>query len=191
MNTTLTPDILSVFLGGLISLVLNRFPKINTWFSGLDPDNKSFTKQLVVLLACLGGLAVIFALRCAGGGIADMLNVPQVTCDRVGVSDLLWNFVLLVVGTQTAYPLLKDKSIVSRDYFEKVVGDILTTPGLVQNTSQEAFQPSLDAVAMREYNKALEWAAEWITGPQMDGNDESVVKFAKNMAMSIRAAKKK
>lgn len=38
------------------------------------------------------------------------------------------------------------------------------------------------------YNAALEWAANWITGAQMEGNSLEVVKFAKNMAMSIRAA---
>lgn len=41
------------------------------------------------------------------------------------------------------------------------------------------------------YNAALEWAAAWITGAQMDGHGEEVVSFAKNMAMSMRAAKRK
>jgi hypothetical protein len=41
-----------------------------------------------------------------------------------------------------------------------------------------------------EYNDALEWAAEWITGAQMLGQSPEVIEFAKNMAMSIRAAKR-
>ena len=41
-----------------------------------------------------------------------------------------------------------------------------------------------------EYNEALEWAANWITGAQMLGRGKEVEKFAHDMAMSIRAAKR-
>ena len=47
-----------------------------------------------------------------------------------------------------------------------------------------------DPVLNAAYNSALEWAANWITGSQMLGHGEEVVEFAKNMAMSIRAAKR-
>lgn len=47
-----------------------------------------------------------------------------------------------------------------------------------------------DPVLNAAYNTALEWAANWITGSQMLGHGEEVVEFAKNMAMSIRAAKR-
>ena len=49
---------------------------------------------------------------------------------------------------------------------------------------------SNDPVLNAAYNSALEWAANWITGSQMLGHGEEVVEFAKNMAMSIRAAKR-
>lgn len=41
------------------------------------------------------------------------------------------------------------------------------------------------------YNAALDWAAAYIAGAQMDGNGPEVVRFAKNMEMSILAAKRK
>ena len=41
-----------------------------------------------------------------------------------------------------------------------------------------------------EYNEALEWAANWITGAQMLGRSQEVIDFAQNMAMSLRAAKR-
>ena len=47
-----------------------------------------------------------------------------------------------------------------------------------------------DPILNAAYNNALEWAANWITGAQMLGRSEEVVEFAKNMAMSIRAAKR-
>jgi hypothetical protein len=41
------------------------------------------------------------------------------------------------------------------------------------------------------YNAGLEWAANWITGSQSLGHSEETVEFARNMAMSIRAARRK
>lgn len=41
-----------------------------------------------------------------------------------------------------------------------------------------------------DYDGALEWAAEWITGAQLSGHSEEVQEYARNMAMSIRAAKR-
>lgn len=40
------------------------------------------------------------------------------------------------------------------------------------------------------YNAALEWAASWITGAQLLGRSEEIQEYARNMAMSIRAAKR-
>ena len=41
-----------------------------------------------------------------------------------------------------------------------------------------------------EYDAALEWAASWVTGAQLSGHSEEVQEYARNMAMSIRAAKR-
>lgn len=41
-----------------------------------------------------------------------------------------------------------------------------------------------------EYDAALEWAASWITGAQLSGHSEEIQEYARNMAMSIRAAKR-
>lgn len=41
-----------------------------------------------------------------------------------------------------------------------------------------------------EYDAALEWAASWITGAQLSGRSEEIQEYARNMAMSIRAAKR-
>lgn len=41
-----------------------------------------------------------------------------------------------------------------------------------------------------DYDVALEWAAEWVTGVQLSGHSEEVQEYARNMAMSIRAAKR-
>ena len=41
-----------------------------------------------------------------------------------------------------------------------------------------------------DYDAALEWAASWVTGAQLSGHSEEVQEYARNMAMSIRAAKR-
>ena len=47
-----------------------------------------------------------------------------------------------------------------------------------------------DPILNAAFNAALEWAANWITGPQMEGHSAEVIEFAKNMAMSLRAGKR-
>ncbi len=41
-----------------------------------------------------------------------------------------------------------------------------------------------------DYDAALEWAADWVTGAQLSGHSDEVQEYARNMAMSIRAAKR-
>lgn len=41
-----------------------------------------------------------------------------------------------------------------------------------------------------DYDAALEWAASWVTGAQLSGHSVEVQEYARNMAMSIRAAKR-
>lgn len=41
-----------------------------------------------------------------------------------------------------------------------------------------------------DYDAAIEWAASWVTGAQLSGRSEEVQEYARNMAMSIRAAKR-
>ena len=47
-----------------------------------------------------------------------------------------------------------------------------------------------DPVLNAAYNSGLEWAANWITGAQMQGHSDEVIEFAKNMSMSILAARR-
>jgi len=61
-------------------------------------------------------------------------------------------------------------------------------------TEYEGLEKQYNRVKANEenaiYDKALEWAANWITGAQLSGHSEEVQEFARNMAMSIRAAKR-
>lgn len=68
------------------------------------------------------------------------------------------------------------------NFHERLAGDLYEAIEDVRkenNTSQ-----------MEAFDAALEWAAGWITGAQLLGRSEEVQEYARNMAMSIRAAKR-
>ena len=71
--------------------------------------------------------------------------------------------------------------------FTEMVGAVL--PKEVIALARQAIADET-AQQQEEHNAALEWAANWITGAQMLGHSADVEEFAKNMAMSIRAAKR-
>lgn len=71
------------------------------------------------------------------------------------------------------------------DVFESILNDAQSR-GLSDDQVWEVWQTGLK----QEYNDALEWVAEWITGAQMLGHSAEVIEYAQNMAMSIRAAKR-
>ena len=59
-----------------------------------------------------------------------------------------------------------------------------------QNYKLQDKNHSLRVQNDNEYDAALEWAASWVTGAQLSGRGEDVQEYARNMAMSIRAAKR-
>ena len=54
----------------------------------------------------------------------------------------------------------------------------------------DAMESEIEMSNNQSYNDALEWAASWITGAQLLGRSEEIQEYARNMAMSIRAAKR-
>jgi len=70
------------------------------------------------------------------------------------------------------------------------VGGYEAPIGRKQEWRSTTFERNNEHNETSEYNAALEWAANWITGSQMLGHSADVEEFAKNMAMSIRAAKR-
>ena len=54
----------------------------------------------------------------------------------------------------------------------------------------ETMESEIEMSNNQNYNDALEWAASWITGAQLLGRSEEIQEYARNMAMSIRAAKR-
>ena len=67
-------------------------------------------------------------------------------------------------------------------FHERLAGDLYEAIEDVRNENNTS--------QMEAFDEALEWAASWITGAQLLGRSEEIQEYARNMAMSIRAAKR-
>ena len=67
-------------------------------------------------------------------------------------------------------------------FHERLAGDLYEAIEDVRNENNTS--------QMEAFDEALEWAASWVTGAQLLGRSEEIQEYARNMAMSIRAAKR-
>lgn len=94
-----TPDLISMVVGAVISLLFNYFPGLNTWFSALRTEVKSFI--MIGLLAVASVAIYLISLY----GIVE-ISQPV---DWVLV---LRTFILAVVANQSAYVIAPQTSAV-------------------------------------------------------------------------------
>ncbi len=91
----LTPDLLAAIAGVILSLAFSYIPGLNTKFAALDET----WKRLVMLVLLLITAGTIFGLGCAS------IIQPGLTCDKSGLTQLIWIFILAAMANQTAYKL--------------------------------------------------------------------------------------
>jgi hypothetical protein len=91
---TLTPEVLGMIAGVILSLAFSYIPGLNAWFAAKDPT----FKRLVMLLLLAISAGAIFALSC--GAILTVI-----TCDRAGVVQLVWIFILAVIANQSTFTI--------------------------------------------------------------------------------------
>jgi len=80
--------------GTTVSLLLEYFPKLNTWFNA-KPDN---VQRLVILASGLVVVVGSFGLNCVG----FLLELPW-ACDALGFKDALAAFFTFVLTSQGSY----------------------------------------------------------------------------------------
>ena len=85
-----TPDLISMVVGAVISLLFNYFPGLNTWFSALRTEVKSF-----IMIGLLAVASVAIYLLSLYGIIEISQPVDWVL--------VLRTFVLALVANQSAY----------------------------------------------------------------------------------------
>lgn len=94
-----TPDLISMVVGAVISLLFNYFPGLNTWFSALRTEVKSF-----IMIGLLAVASVAIYLLSLYGIIEISQPVDWVL--------VLRTFILAVVANQSAYVIAPQTSAV-------------------------------------------------------------------------------
>lgn len=106
MNITLD-QLLVMLASGLLSLGFSYLPKLKDWY-----DTKTPTEKRGIMALCLLGVAAaFFGLACAGwlSGLSERFGIPVVTCDWVGVVDLVVAYVLALGANQGVYWVIGNK----------------------------------------------------------------------------------
>lgn len=94
-----TPDLISMVVGAVISLLFNYFPGLNTWFSALRTEVKSF-----IMIGLLAVASVAIYLPSLYGIVEISQPVDWVL--------VLRTFILAVVANQSAYVIAPQTSAV-------------------------------------------------------------------------------
>lgn len=102
MKFDLTPDSIVVVLGAIVSLIFTYFPKLNTWFAGLEADIKSLI--MILLMVVIEG--AVFVLSCILGVITS-----NIACAS-GFWNILFNMgvtlVLAIMSNQSVFSITKN-----------------------------------------------------------------------------------
>lgn len=92
---TVTPAVLAAIAGALLSLLFSYVPGLNTKFASLEDTSKKLIMAGLLLVVA----ATLFGLSC--GAILQ----TGLTCDRLGVIQLVYMFVLAIVANQGVFQL--------------------------------------------------------------------------------------
>lgn len=92
---TISPEILAAIAGAILSLVFSYIPGLNTKYAALDETQKQLIMAGILLLAALG----VYGLGCGG------ILVVGLTCDRNGLVQLIWIYLLAIMANQSVYKL--------------------------------------------------------------------------------------
>jgi len=94
-----TPEVLLFLYGVVQSLVLEYVPYVKDWYGGLEEQWKRFSQAVLLFVITL----VVFGLACA-----DI--VGGLSCDRVGIVNILLAFFLALIANQTTHRVFKKRS---------------------------------------------------------------------------------
>ena len=89
----LTPALVAMVVGAMISLAASYVPKFRTWWAALEAD----VKQAVMAGAMVVTGVVVYVFACT-----PALNFPYVTCPPGGV----WQLAAIIIGALTGNQVL-------------------------------------------------------------------------------------
>jgi hypothetical protein len=95
----MTPEQLVAVAAVVLSVLFAYTPKLKEWY-----DHQSKIVQRDIMAACLAAVVVaVVAASCYGVAIP---GVGLLTCDKAGMVDAVWLFILAVAANQGTYMLL-------------------------------------------------------------------------------------
>lgn len=92
---TVTPELLASIAGVILSLFFSYIPGLNTKFAALD----TMYQRLVMLLLLVITAGALYGLGCAA------IILAGITCDKQGLLQLIWIFILAVIANQSAFSI--------------------------------------------------------------------------------------
>jgi hypothetical protein len=95
----MSPEILWMICGGVVSILTDIVPGYSAWFDGLAKNYKRLF-MIAVLLAISGS---ILALNCWDFAAPLVQKYVAVECSEAGILDFIEIFVLAVVGNQATF----------------------------------------------------------------------------------------
>lgn len=93
---TITPDVLSYVLAGLMAIAFDWFPVLSTWYDGLSKARKQ--QVMAALLAVV--ILVVFGLGCAG-------VLAALSCDKDQVAKLISMYLIAIGINQGVHKISK------------------------------------------------------------------------------------
>ena len=95
----MTPEILALVAGMVLSLAFSYIPNLRTWFA-----EKAKETQQLIMLGLMGLVALsTYGLACAGI-LSDLFEVA-LTCDKIGILGLVKAFIFAIMANQGIYKL--------------------------------------------------------------------------------------
>jgi uncharacterized membrane protein len=94
---TISPEMLSMVTGAVLSLVFSYVPGLNAWFAKKEKE----TQQLYMLGLMIIVAGAAFGLAC-GNVLYDLFGVV-LNCDRAGALTVVKALLLAIAGNQTVY----------------------------------------------------------------------------------------
>lgn len=90
----LSPELLAMVAGAILSLGLSYIPGLNSWYAGLAEDVKKFIMLVLLAVASIGVLAV---------SCAPLLGMVFVECTTAGAVQVLVVFIAALIANQSVH----------------------------------------------------------------------------------------
>lgn len=95
MNLSVTPEVIAALAGSLLSILFSYVPGLSTWYAAKSDE----WKKLIMAGLLLAIAVAVYAMQCSS------ILATNITCDKQGIIQLVYMFVLAIAANQGTYRL--------------------------------------------------------------------------------------